>query len=239
VHGVVLLVESGDLAQGVSADRIVDLAGHVINQEGLELLGVTADFTRIGGIIPDRYNLTALANLARSIEKRYRINLPLINGGGSSALDMVTGGNIPARINCLTIGEALWFGRETSHGHRISDLYLDVFTLVAQVIECQIKDSLPTGERQTYRVDAFPEWENEGKIRRAILALGELDTDCRHLEPKLRGMGFIGSSDGLLVYNVSYLNADLNVGDDVLFSLDRVSLGRCFASSHVSRVMVR
>ena len=59
---------------------------------------------------------------------------------------MLEGGRLPEGINHLRIGEAYLLGRETSYGNRVGDLYTDVFTLRAQIIECRRKPSIPEGK---------------------------------------------------------------------------------------------
>ena len=111
-----------------------------------------------------------MVGLARKLEQRFHIRLPMVSGGNSSSIYLIEQGNLPEGINNLRLGESFLLGNDTAYGTRIPGTVGDALELEAEVIEIKEKPSLPVGE---IGVDAFghrPTYEDKGIMRRAIVA---------------------------------------------------------------------
>ena len=171
-HGILLMVELGDLREGIMAEDVVAFAGEVIGLQGVQLMGVATNLNCYGGILPTEKNLSILVQIAKEIEKTYGIHLPIVSGGNSGSVYLLTEKRMPAGINQLRLGEVILRGHETSYQKRVDGLYTDVFTFRAKIIEIKLKPSVPFGE---IGMDAFgniQEYEDKGIMKRAILACG-------------------------------------------------------------------
>jgi len=237
-HGVILMVEMGDLREGFMPDELVDVAAQVLNLRGLDLMGIGANFNCYGGIIPDEPKLTELVILARDIETRFNIKLPIVSGGNSGSVYLMEAGRLPEGINHLRLGESWILGCETSYHKKVADLYSDVFTLEAEVIECRRKPSLPYGLQGPNAFGEYPEYEDRGVIRRAICAVGRQDLPCESLTPKLSGIDYMGSSSDHMILDVSNSVKEIKVGDMIPFAVDYGSLLASMTSPYVRKVMV-
>ncbi len=237
-HGVILMVELGDLREGFMPDELPEAASQVLNLRGLDLVGIGANFNCYGGIIPDRPKLEELVSLARDIEGRFNIELPIISGGNSGSVYLMEEGKLPEGINHLRLGESWILGAETSYNKRVADLYNDVFTLEAEVIECRRKPSLPYGLQGPNAFGEYPVYEDIGVIRRAILAIGRQDLPTESLTPRLSGIDHLGSSSDHMILNVSNSVKDIKVGDTIPFAVDYGSLLAAMTSPYVRKVMV-
>lgn len=238
IHGVILMVEMGDLREGFRPEEVEAAVERVLSLRGLYLAGIGANFNCYGGVIAEEKQMLQLVETADYLRGRFGIELPLVSGGNSGALYMLEGGRLPEGINHLRIGEAYLLGRETSYGNRVGDLYTDVFTLRAQIIECRRKPSIPEGKLGVNAFGEVPTFEDKGMMKRAILGIGRQDTSCETLTPRERNVDFLGASSDHMICDVTHYVNDLELGDTLDFSCDYGALTRAFISPYVEKRLV-
>jgi predicted amino acid racemase len=233
VHGIVLMVDLGDLREGVWPDKAMDTAEEIIKLKGVKLTGIGTNLTCYGGVIPKQGNLGQLVDIAKSIEDRFNIELEIISGGNSSSVYMLQNGEIPKGINNLRLGESIILGTEAAYGNIVQDTHQDVFTLAAQIIELKEKPSVPIGE---IGVDAFgnkPVFEDRGIRKRAILAIGKQDMYPEKLMPLDEKIIILGASSDHLIVDVTDSEKEYKVGDEIKFNLKYPALLQLFTSEYV------
>ena len=232
-HGIVLMVELGDLREGIMPDDLEGVARETLRLPGVVLTGIGANLACQHGVAPDAANMGELSALAGSIEATFGMTVGLVSGGNSGNLAWALGGAAPGRVNDLRLGESILLGREPLHRRPIDGLHTDAIALVGEVIESKVKPSQPWGElAQTAFGDAPPAAE-PGDRARVIVALGHQDTDPSGLRPG-PGIGLLGaSSDHILLAPGSDRPA---VGAEVSFHVNYSALVRAMTSPFVSRV---
>lgn len=237
IHKIVLMIDLGDLREGVWYEDAVEFAGRIIELPGVKLVGVGTNLTCYGAVIPSRENLGLLTALADEIEKKYNLKLNIISGGNSSSLHLVEKGQVPKGINQLRLGEAIVLGNETAYGERIDGTYGDVFTYMAEIIELKEKPSLPIGE---IGVDAFgekPVFTDRGIRKRAILASGRQDLKVDGIQPRDKSAIVIGASSDHLIVDVTDCVKEYKVGDIMEFDLGYGALLAAFTSEYVEKII--
>lgn len=242
-HGVVLMVELGDLREGILAVDLEAIAQSTLALPNLFLMGIGTNLGCQNGIAPNALKMAELSRLATALERRFGVHLPWCSGGNSANLPWLAAGGDPGRINHLRLGESLLLGREPLGRTAIPGLYTDAITLVAEVIEAKCKPTQPWGERgQTSFSKPTPlplatgEPESEPDIEhRALLALGEQDVDPTGLSPPM-GMTIRGASSDHLV--VGCRGAPAQVGDEQRYQLSYSALLRAMTSPFVSRCFI-
>lgn len=237
-HRVILMVDLGDLREGVLPENLMSLVKDVLELDGIEIDGLGVNLTCYGGVMPDSTNLNQLVELATAIETTFSIKLKWISGGNSSSLYLLDRNEMPKAINLLRLGEAIVLGRETAFGDVIEGTYTDVFTLEAEIIELKEKDSLPKG---TIGMDAFgnhPTFEDKGRMLRAILAIGKQDVNPSALIPHDERIEVIGASSDHLLMDFTKAVGDYKVGDVVKFNLEYGALLNLWTSHYIHKRMV-
>ncbi|QDU79020.1 Alanine racemase [Polystyrenella longa] len=231
VHGIVLMVELGDLREGIMPEDMLDVVREVIRIPNIVLKGIGANLACRNGVSPDGTNMSELSALANLIETTFNLTLEIVSGGSSANLNWALSGAGTGRINDLRLGESILLGREPLHRQAIDGLHADAITLVAEVIESKVKPSQPWGE---IAQNAFGEkltFLDRGRIPQAILAIGHQDTDPHGLQPPA-GIDILGaSSDHLIV------ESNLPVGSEITFQLNYSALARAMTSPFIARVM--
>lgn len=237
-HGVILMVEMGDLREGFMPEEIIETASRVLNLRGVWLAGIGANFNCYGGVIPESRQLAELAELAETIRKRFGIPLPIVSGGNSGSLYLLKEDKMPQGITHLRLGEGYLIGIETSFRRPIGDMFTDVFTLRAEIVELKRKPSVPHGLIGPNSFNKVPVFEDFGNIWRAILAIGEQDTRCDTLAPKDDNIRFLGASSDHMLLDVTHALRDFKVGDILEFTPDYAALLRAMTSPYVKKRLV-
>jgi predicted amino acid racemase len=233
-HGVVLMVELGDLREGIMPDDLLETVRETLQLPNINFKGIGTNLACRCGVSPDDKNMAVLSALADSIEATFDHKVEIVSGGNSANLRWVLSGQETGRINDLRLGEAILLGCETLQRQPIDGLHTDAMTLFAEVIEAKLKPSLPSGKIEQAAFGPAPELTDRGEVRQMILALGRQDIDPEGLRPPSGYTVMGASSDHLILESVS---ADLPVGAEVPFQLNYSALVRAMTSPFISKSM--
>lgn len=232
-HAVLLMVDLGDLREGIWPDDLLEVAREAALLPGLQLIGLGSNLTCYGGVIPDEKNLGTLVDLARQLEQAGVMRCQVISGGNSSSLSLMLEGCLPAGINNLRLGESIILGRETIARRPLPGLHTDAVTLQAEVIEVKDKPSVPIGEIGQDAFGRTPVFADRGWQRRAILAVGQQDVDPEGLIPLEPGLQVLGASSDHLLLDTTDYPGEVQVGQIISFGLTYAALLRASTSAYV------
>ena len=238
-HKVILMIDVGDLREGVLAEKAVETAGEMLKHKGIELYGLGVNFNCFGGIIPNAENVSIVTNKAKEIEKQFGIKLPVISGGNSGSMHMLTGRTMPKEVNWLRLGEIILFGRETSYqeliGFNNKNMHEDVFRLDTQIIELQKKPSVPIGEAGLNAFGEAVTFEDKGDMLRVIVGCGRQDVYMDKIEPLDKKIEVIGQSSDHIIIDVTQSDKKYQVGDIISLSISYGSLLSLSTSEYVHK----
>ncbi|MCU1355118.1 MAG: hypothetical protein JWM89_536 [Acidimicrobiales bacterium] len=231
-HGIVLMVELGDLREGVLPADLLDVARRTGELPNLSLRGIGTNLACQSGVAPDDDNMAELSALAASIEAALDITLDLVSGGNSANLGWAMRTATVGRVNHLRLGESILLGTDPLDRRPIDGLHTDAITLVAEVIESKAKPTRPWGIIQQTAFGLQDAPTDRGTTSRAILAIGRQDVDPDGLVAP-PGLEILGASSDHLVLDAG--DAPLPVGTEVRFQLDYSALVRAATSPFVAR----
>jgi predicted amino acid racemase len=235
IHEVILMIELGDLREGLMPVDIQDVVEQVLELDGIALVGIGANLACFGGMAPNDANMARLSRIAGEIEERFGVVLTYVSGGNSANHTWFTSASDLGRITDLRLGESIYLGCETLFREPIEGLFTDAFTLVAEVIESLIKPSVPYGEACQNAAGYVPGFEDRGEIRRIILGIGSQDVQVSGLTPRAEIDILGASSDHLILDGKS---GDYAAGDELEFDLDYAALLSVMTSPYVEKVVV-
>jgi len=232
IHGVVLMVELGDLREGIMPGALESVVRETIRFPNIQLKGIGTNLACRCGVSPDANNMAELSALANSIDATFGPIISIVSGGNSANLEWVLSGAETGRINNLRLGESILLGCEPMHRQAIDGLYTDAITLIAEVIESKLKPSQPWGEVGQSAFGVTPPVTNRGNIFQTILAIGHQDIDPNGLQSPT-GIEILGaSSDHLIVES----DRCLPVGTEISFQLNYSALMRAMTSPFVVKI---
>ena len=211
VHDIILMVEMGDLREGIMPGDLNSVARAVNTMTGVTLKGIGANFACLRGVAPDQESMNELSCLAKSVEASCGLRLQTISGGNSANLAFLTAGGQSGRVNDLRLGEAILLGVDPISIKPIEGLHTDAFSLVAEVIESRL-----------HRTDG-----------QSILAMGQQDTDITGLTlpPGLKVSG--ATSDHLVVQT---FDERLPIGAEISCQPNYSALMRAMAAPNIEKI---
>jgi predicted amino acid racemase len=233
-HGIVLMVELGDLREGIMPGDLENTVRETLRFPNIALKGIGTNLACQNGVSPDARNMAELSALADSIDATFGLVLGIVSGGNSGNLQWALSGADTGRVNDLRLGESLLLGRETLHRQPIDGLHTDAITLIAEVIESKVKPSQPCGEIAQTAFGEKPPVTDRGDISQTILAIGRQDTDSDGLHPP-PGMVILGASSDHLIVDTG--SDRVCVGAEVTFHLNYSALVRAMTSPFVAKIM--
>lgn len=237
-HRVILMVELGDLREGILPRDLPEILARTAALPNLAVDGLGTNLACQYGIAPDDDNMAVLSGLARDHQVRTGHEFLTVSGGNSASYDWAVTTTDTRNVNDLRFGEAIMLGREPMHRRPIDGLRTDAITLVAEVIERSRKPVEPwgtCGEGAFGQVDRPA--EATGSHERVIMALGRQDIDPAGVTPPA-GLTMMGTSSDHMVLSIGSGAPGPAVGDEVRFAVDYSALLRAMTSPSVDRVFL-
>jgi len=239
IHRVVIMVDVGDLREGVLPEELFPLLTEVRELKNVLVTGLGTNLTCYGTVVPTRENLGELVELARGAAEIVGHPL-LVSGGNSSNLPLALAGGMPPEIDNLRIGESVLLGKDTlSREQLLPSLRLDAFIVRAAVVECRVKPSMPRGVLSSQ--DAFGNravFHDRGLRRRAICAIGRQDARPEGLRPVFPHVEVLGASSDHLILDVEALDPPPELGEPMSFIPDYAAALQLFTSPYVRKVFL-
>ncbi|WP_386629898.1 alanine/ornithine racemase family PLP-dependent enzyme [Sulfitobacter geojensis] len=228
VHGVIIMVEMGDLREGVFPENLASVAEQVIEMPGVALKGIGANFACLGGVAPTAAKMVALSTLANEIEGECGPFIQTVSGGNSANLPWAMSGQPTGRVNNLRLGEAILLGVDPLSGAKINGMHTDAFMLIAEVIETNTQPApvtLVSPALTPLRIVSGPV-----DTTRLILAIGHQDTDASGLSMPA-GNTLIGATSDHLVIGTN--RPTQCVGSEITFHMNYSALMHAMAAPDV------
>lgn len=222
VHKIIIMVETGDLREGVMGDHLVEFYAQVFELPHIEIIGLGTNLNCLNGIMPSADKLIQLSLYKQIIELKFNKEIPWVSAGTSVTLPLMFNKQLPQGINHFRIGETLYFGLDLFEEKVIEGMHGDVFELYTEIIEMQEKPLLPSGTLAANPQGEVAEIDQSlyGKSSfRAILDIGLLDVDPKYLIADDGEFEILGASSDMLILNLGENRLGYKVGDLVKFRL--------------------
>ena len=245
IHKVVLMVEMGDLREGVWDDNILKKIVTTVEQDmrNVELIGVGTNFGCYGSILPTKEKLEEFTERVAFIEEIIGRKLEMTSVGGSACALRVLDRTLPPGINNIRMGDALIVGKDflDLYGFDVPSTHRDVVTLEAEVIEVYDKPSHPMGE---IAYDGFSKkkrvYEDKGIRKRALLGVGRVDYGTwEGLTPRMKGVEVLGSSSDHTVLDIEDTKEKISTGDILILDLHYLETVLSCCADDVGKVYIR
>lgn len=236
-HKVIVMVDVGDLREGVLPENVLKTVEKIIKLPGIEFEGLGTNIGCYGGVLASYENTKILVDLAIEIEKKYGLAVRTLSGGNSSTLSLLKSGRLAPGINQFRLGEGILLGNESSLSRLIPGTFHDAFTLKAEVIELKTKPSYPIGEIGCDAFGNIPVFEDKGPMKRAIVALGKQDCIIEDLTPLDESIEILGASSDHMLLDVTK-SSNVKVGSILEFDVTYGALLRLMTSKYVSKYTI-
>ncbi|MFT7035152.1 MAG: putative amino acid racemase [Cyclobacteriaceae bacterium] len=237
-HKVIIMIEMGDLREGVMGDGLMDFYDSIFRLPNIKVTGIGANLNCMHGVMPSEDKLIQLSLYKQLIEAKFERKIPWITGGTSVVIPMIYRKQIPLGINHFRVGETLFFGKDLSSEEPMPGMEKDVIKLFAEIIEITEKPKIPNGflaanpSGETFEIDE----QDYGKTSyRAILDLGLLDVAGEYMIPDDPEIKISGASSDMLIVDLGESNEQYKVGDLISFGLEYMGALSLFNSDYIEK----
>lgn len=247
IHKIIIMIEMGDLREGVMGDDLVSFYENVFELPGISVIGLGANFNCLHGVMPTKDKLIQLSLYKQIIDAKFNKEIPWVSGGTTVTIPLLFNHQLPQGINHFRVGEALFFGLNLFTGETFEGMHDDVFELEAEIIELTEKPMVPSGimaenpSGESFEIDE----SLYGKTsHRAILDVGLLDINPKFLLPKdgqegqNEALNVIGASSDMLVMELGDNKNGYKLGDTLRFSLRYMGALSLLNSRYINKEVI-
>lgn len=239
VHRIIIMIELGDLREGIMGDHLMDFYKKVFQLPNIKVAGIGTNLNCLNGIMPSKDKLIQLCLYEQLIEAKFSQKIDGVSGGSSVMVPLLLKGIVPKGINHFRVGETLFFGVDLFSGDIIPGMKEDVFTLHSEIIEITEKPELPYGQLEENPSGEKFEMQHEDFERthkRGILDIGLLDiSKADYVVPMDENVSIIGASSDMLVVDLNKTKKNYKVGDLVSFKLKYMGALRVMNSRYIDK----
>ena len=236
-HAVILMIDMGDLREGIwfdKYDEIVEAVKLIDSLPGLEIYGLGTNFNCYGTVMPTVKNGVDFREIVKKVEAETGIKIPRLSAGNCTSYHLIDKGIWPEGLNHMRIGGLHEYGIEYVDMHYLDQYHHStkpvgkacspLYMLRAEIIELNSKPTVPVGE---LGVDAFLQtktFEDRGIRRRALLAFGRQDVPIENCVPEDDSITILGQTSDHTLVDIEDCKTPLKVGDTIAFELDYTGL---------------
>jgi len=238
VHKIIIMIELGELREGIMGEDLLSFYGEVFELSNIEVVGIGTNFSCLYGVLPNTDKLIQLSLYEQLIEAKFNRQIPYVSGGSSVVIPLINQGILPKGVNHFRVGETLFLGTDVYSNSTYEEMHQDVFRLYSEIIELIEKPMQPTGEMGT-NVDGHSfEFDDDliGETTyRAIIDIGLLDVGEEHVKPVDKKINFVGASSDMLVIDLGDNVKNYKVGDLIELEMDYMGVLRIINSRYIEK----
>lgn len=241
IHKVIIMVEMGELREGVMRNDVVSFYEEIFRLPNISVIGIGTNLSCLYGVLPNKDKLIQLNLYKQLIEAKFNRQIKYVSGGSSVTIPLIKQKLLPKNINHFRVGETLFMGTNVYDGSKLKDMENDVLRLYAEIIELTKKPTIPEGdmghnvEGKSYEFDD----DEIGKTSfRAILDVGLLDIEAEHLTAVDPDVEIAGASSDMIVIDLKKNENNYQVGDLLEFNVDYMGALRLFNSNYIDKRVV-
>lgn len=240
-HKIIIMIEMGDLREGVMGDDLIDFYGKIFKLPNIEIIGIGTNLNCLSGVVPSHDKLVQLSLYKQIIEAKFGRKIRWVTGGSSVTIPLLIKKLVPKGNNHFRIGETLFLGNNLINGKPIKGMRQNAFRLFSQIIELQEKPKVPIGNIGTNVAGESIEINEDeiGKTSfRAILDIGLLDIDMKNIFPVDKKVAFTGASSDMIVVDIDENKKRYKVGDFISFNINYMGILSVLNSDYIDKTVV-
>jgi predicted amino acid racemase len=240
-HRVTIMIELGDLREGIMGDNLISFYSKVFELPNIEIVAIGANLNCLHGVMPSQDKLIQLSLYKQLVEATFNKKIRWITGGSSVTLPLLFKRQVPKAINHFRIGETLYFGANLFSGEVINGMKNGIFRLHTEIIEITEKPKVPIGELaenpsgEVYEVD---ETDYGKTSHRAIIDVGLLDISPDYLIPDDEEVEIVNASSDMLIVDLGKTRRNYKVGDMISFRLKYMGALQVLNSDYIDKKVV-
>ena len=241
IHRVTIMIELGDLREGIMGENLIHFYSKVFELPNIEIVAIGANLNCLHGVLPSQDKLIQLSLYKQLVEATFNKKIRWITGGSSVTLPLLFRRQVPKAVNHFRIGETLYFGDNLVTGKMIKGMKKGVFRLYTEIIEITEKPKVPIGslaENPSGDVYEVDETDYGKTSHRAIIDIGLLDIAPDYLIPDDKEVKVVNASSDMLIVDLGKTRRNYKVGDMISFRLKYMGALQVLNSDYIEKRIV-
>jgi len=246
VHKVILMIEMGELREGILPEKLIPVYRQIFKHRNIELVGIGTNLGCMYGVEPTMDKFIQLSLFKNLLEKQFSKKIRYVSGGSSITLPLVSENRIPPSINHFRIGETVFIGKSPLNNKRFRNLNTNAFLFAANIIETELKEQVPKGKIGEGNVGHAKSLRKElakERHKKAILDFGMLDVDTRDISTIDKSVKFVGTTSDMSVYDIGSDNRtrktkNYKVGDRAFFQPNYMGVARLMNAKYITKTCI-
>lgn len=242
VHKIIIMIELGELREGVIREELIEFYSNVFQISNIEVVGIGTNLTCLYGVLPNHDKLIQLSLFEQLIEAKFNRKIEYVSGGASVTIPLIFQNLLPNGINHFRVGESLFLGTDVYHDTTLEGMESDVFILSSEIIELIEKPVVPMGDMGTNMEGHALSFDDNlvgTTSYRAIIDIGLLDVDDKQLTPIDKKVSIVGASSDMLVIDLADNPKKYKVGDLLKFKMNYLGTVRVLNSKYIDKRIQR
>lgn len=243
VHQVIIMVELGELREGVKRTELMNFYKDVFQLSNIEIIGIGSNLGCMYGIEPTYDKLLQLSLYKELISAKFNKDLKYVSGGSSITLPLIENETVPKDINHFRVGEAVFFGVSPLENKQFKELSIDAFEFTANIIELEEKKIVPDGIISDANIGHSIDFNKKDITEtstKAILDFGLLDVDQNDIEFIDSDLEFVGITSDMLVIDIGKNKTKkgenkYRIGDKIHFKPNYMAVARLLNSKFIDK----
>ncbi len=245
-HKIIIMIELGELREGVNRDDFIDFYKKVFNMPNIEVIGLGSNLGCMYGVEPTYDKLLQLTLYKELIEAKFNKRLKFVSGGSSITLPLLEKEAVPSDVNHYRIGEAAFFGTSPLENKQFLNLSTNTFEFSTNIIELEEKGLVPDGIISDANVGHTAEYDEDDVKKmtyKAILDFGLIDVDRKDIEVRDSEIKFVGITSDMTVLDIGKNETKdgkkkFGVGDTICFTPNYMAVARLLNSKFIDKKFV-
>lgn len=240
-HKITIMIELGDLREGIMGEHLVHFYERVFELPNIEVVAIGTNLNCLHGVMPSMDKFIQLSLYKQLIETKFGKKIPWVTAGTSVVIPLLFRKQVPKAVNHFRIGETLYFGNNLWDGSPIPGMENGVLELHSEILEITEKPKIPIGElaaNPSGEVFEIDEKEYGETTYRAIIDIGLLDISPNYLMPDDSGLEVVNASSDMLVVDLGEVHDKYKVGDLISFQLKYMGALTLLSSNYIEKRIV-
>lgn len=237
IHKILIMLDLGDIREGIwfeNKSEIENFISEVLSLPNIEIYGLGTNFNCYGTVLPTIENNNLFVSISKELENKFNIKFKYLSAGNATSYYLIEKKILPPEINHLRVGCLHQFGIEYVFGKYLDEYYhsdMDIkkfvsnlYILKAEIIELNIKPTIPFGELSFDGFMQKKSFVDLGNRKRAVLALGRQDVPFENIHATDVSIKIIGQSSNHTIIDIEDCLTQYKLGDIISFEIDYTAL---------------
>lgn len=242
IHKIIIMIELGELREGVMRNDLVEFYSNVFHLPNIEVIGIGTNLSCLYGVLPNHDKLIQLSLYKQLLEAKFNRKINYVSGGTSVTIPLLFQNLLPDGINHFRVGESLFLGTDAYNNIPLNDMETNVFKLYSEIIELIEKPKIPMGEMGTNmqgHTTTFDDNLSGTTSYRAIIDIGLLDVDESRITTSDKNITIVGGSSDMFVIDLHENPLNYKIGDLIEFTMDYMGTLRILHSKYIEKRVKR